>query len=79
MGVEQEQKRMFLTAFEQWEKEARSLFAAQYIAVVSECLCHLRAQYPILSPKLMTSFDCLVFTDCVMTAILGKKQYTHSH
>jgi len=30
MGVEKERKTTFLTAFEQWEKEARSLFAAQY-------------------------------------------------
>ena len=29
MGVQKEQKSMFLTAFEQREKEARSLFAAQ--------------------------------------------------
>jgi len=29
MGVEKERKSTFLTAFEQWEKEARSLFAAQ--------------------------------------------------
>jgi len=30
MGVEKERKSTFLTAFEQREKEARSLFAAQY-------------------------------------------------
>jgi len=30
MGVEKEQKSTFLTGFEQREKEARSLFAAQY-------------------------------------------------
>ena len=30
MGVQKERKRTFLTAFEQREKEARSLFAAQY-------------------------------------------------
>ena len=29
MGVEKERKSTFLTAFEQREKEARSLFAAQ--------------------------------------------------
>jgi len=29
MGVQMERKIMFLTAFEQREKEARSLFAAQ--------------------------------------------------
>jgi len=30
MGVQKEQKSTFLTAFEQREKETRSLFAAQY-------------------------------------------------
>jgi len=30
MGVQKERKSTFLTAFEQQEKEARSLFAAQY-------------------------------------------------
>jgi len=30
MGVKKERKSAFLTAFEQREKEARSLFAAQY-------------------------------------------------
>jgi len=30
MGVQKEQKSTFLTAFEHLEKEARSLFAAQY-------------------------------------------------
>jgi len=30
MGVQKERKSTFLTAFEYWEKEARSLFAAQY-------------------------------------------------
>jgi len=45
MGVQKERKSRFLTAFEHREEEDRSLFAAQFvIAVVSECLCHLRAQ-----------------------------------
>jgi len=30
MGVQKERKSTFLTAFEQREKEARNLFAAQY-------------------------------------------------
>jgi len=30
MGVEKKQKSTFLTALEHWEKEAGSLFAAQY-------------------------------------------------
>jgi len=34
-------------------KEARSLFAAHiYIVVVSECLCHLRAQCPVQFPDI---------------------------
>ena len=50
MGVQKERKSTFLTAFEQREKEARSLFAVNIdISVVSECLCHLGAQYPIHS------------------------------
>jgi len=31
MGVQKERKSTFLTAFEQRQKEARSLFAAQYL------------------------------------------------
>jgi len=31
MGVQKEQKSTFLTAFEDREKEARSLFATQYL------------------------------------------------
>jgi len=30
MGVQKERKISFLTAFEHWEKEAHSLFAAKY-------------------------------------------------
>ena len=53
MGVQKERKSTFLTAFEQQEKEARSLLLHNIdIAVVTECLCHLRAQYPILSPDI---------------------------
>ena len=53
MGVQKERKSTFLTAFEQREKEARSLLLHNIdIAVVSECLCHLRAQYPIKSPDI---------------------------
>jgi len=36
MGVQKERKSTFLTAFEHREKEARSLFAAQYF--YSTCL-----------------------------------------
>ena len=53
MGVQKERKSTFLTAFEPWEKEARSFLLHNIdIAVVSECLCHLRAQYPIKSPDI---------------------------
>ena len=56
MGVQKERKSTFLTAFEQREKEARSLFVHIIdISVVSECLCHLRAQYPIKSPDICIS------------------------
>jgi len=44
MGVQKEQKCTCLTAFEHREKEARNNID---IAVVSECLCHLRAQYSV--------------------------------
>ena len=63
MGVQKERKSTFLTAFEQWEKEARSLFAANIdIAVVSECLCHLRAQYPIKSPDICIGQQNFILT-----------------
>jgi len=53
MGAEKERKSTFFTAFEPREKEARTLFAAQYfIAVVSECLRHLRAQNPVQLPDI---------------------------
>ena len=44
---------MCLTPFEQREKRlAACLLHNIDIAVVSECLCHLRAQYPIQSPDI---------------------------
>jgi len=57
MGIKKERQSTFLTAlkFEQSEKEARSLFAAKYFyrsSVVSECLCHLRANYPVQLPDI---------------------------
>ena len=50
MGVEKERRSTFLTAFEKWL--AACLLHNIDIAVVSECLCHLRAQYPIKSPDI---------------------------
>jgi len=51
MGVENERKSIFLTGFEHGEKEARSLFVAQYFyRCFSECLCHLSVQYPVQLP-----------------------------
>ena len=53
MGVQKERKSTFLTAFEQREKRlADCLLRNIDIAVVSECLCYLRAQYQIKSPDI---------------------------
>ena len=52
MGVQKERKITFLTAFEQRERLAACLLHNIDIAVVSECLGHLRAQYPIQSPDI---------------------------
>jgi len=58
MGVQNERKNTFLTAFEQREKEAAAcLLHSIDIAVVSECLCHLRAQYPIQSPDICIGME----------------------
>jgi len=47
MGVQKERKSTFLTAFEHREKRlAACLLHNIFIAVASECLCHLGAQYP---------------------------------
>jgi len=46
MGVQKERKSTFLTALEHREKRlAACLLHNMFIAVVSECLCHLKAQY----------------------------------
>jgi len=48
MGVQKERKSTFLTAFEHPEKRlAVCMLHNIFIAVVSECLCHLGAQYPV--------------------------------
>jgi len=48
MGAQKELKSTFLIEFEHREKRlAACLLRNIYIAVVSECLCHLRAQYPV--------------------------------
>jgi len=46
MDVQKERKSKFFTAFERREKEAFD------IAVVSEYLCHLKAQYVVQSPNI---------------------------
>jgi len=47
-GVHKEQNSTFLTAFEHREKRlAACLLHNFFIAVVSECLCHLGAQNPL--------------------------------
>jgi len=53
MGVLKERKSTFLTAFEHREKRlATCLLHNIFIAIVSECLCHLRAQYPVQLPDI---------------------------
>jgi len=53
MGVQRERKSKFLTAFEHQEKRlAASLLHHVFIAAVSECLCHLGAQYPVQLPDI---------------------------
>jgi len=53
MGVQKERKSIFLTAYEHREKDlAASLLHNTDIAFVSECLCHLIAQYPVQSPDI---------------------------
>jgi len=48
MGVQKERKSTFLTVFEHREMRlAARLLHNIFIVVVSECLCHLRAQYPV--------------------------------
>jgi len=53
MGVQKERKSTFLTAFKHREKRlAACLLHNTFIAVVSECLCHLRANYPVQLPDI---------------------------
>jgi len=53
VGVEKERKITFLTAFEHREKRlAACLLHNIFIAVMSECLCHLEAQYPVQLPDI---------------------------
>ena len=53
MDVQNEQKSTFLTAFEHREKRlAACLLHNIFIAVVSECLRHLRAQYSVQLPDI---------------------------
>ena len=56
MGVQKERKSTFLTEFEHRNIGKKRLAACLLhnidIAVVSECLCHLRAQCPVQSPDI---------------------------
>ena len=62
MGVQKERKSTFLTAFEHREKRlAACLLHNISIAVVSECLCHLRAQYPVQLPDICSGQQMLDF------------------
>ena len=48
---QKERQSTFLTTFEHRERRLTACLLHNIdIAVVSECLCHLRAQYPIQSP-----------------------------
>jgi len=53
MDVQKGLKSTFLTAFEHRQKTlAASLLHIIFIAVVSECRCHLRVQYPVQLPDI---------------------------
>jgi len=53
MSVQKERKSTFLTEFEHREKRlAACLLHNIFIAVFSECLCHLRVQYPVQLPDI---------------------------
>jgi len=62
MGVQKERKSTFLTAFERREKRlAACLLHNIFIAVASECLCHLGAQYPVQLPDICIGKQILYF------------------
>jgi len=53
MDVQMERKSTFLTAFEHLEKRLAACLPHNiFIPVVSECLCHLVAQYPVQVPDI---------------------------
>ena len=53
MGVQKERKSTFLTAFERREKRlAACLLHNIFIAVISDCFCHLGAQYQVQLPDI---------------------------
>jgi len=57
MVVQKERKSTFLSAFEHREKRlAAYLLHNTFIAVVSECLCHLGAQYPVQVPDICIGY-----------------------
>jgi len=55
MDVQKERKRTFFSAFEHREKQAFD------IAVVSECPCHLKAQYQVQSSNICGGKQILLF------------------
>ena len=78
MGVQKERKSTFLIAFEQREKRlAACLLHNIDIAVVSECLCHLRAQYPILSPDICIGQQQQDWSGCA-SCTFSLKRHTNS-
>jgi len=70
MGVQKERKRTFLTAFELQEKRlAACLLHNIFIAVVSECLCHLRAQNPVQLPDIVLVNRLDFYHSCVSNGV----------
>ena len=60
MDLQKERKSTIFTAFEHREKKLPLLHNID-IAVVSECLCHLKAQYLIQSPNISSGKQSLLF------------------
>ena len=57
MDVQKERKSTFLLHLKIGKKEHAACFLQNIgIAVVSECLCHLRAQYLVQSPNICSGF-----------------------
>ena len=70
MGVQKKRKSTFLTAFEHREESLSAcLLHNIFIAVASECFCHLGAQYPV--PALDFYHSCFSNRVTVLFALLA--------